>query len=322
MNQFGFKKALLIILFVLVLFLAFLFYKTTQTFSLINKDEKSIELGVGFDDNYQEENRTDILILGIRGDDDLQYGGDLTDAIMLVSIDTKNNKVALISVPRDIYVTIPRHNGLKEKINYAYAFGVNKGIGGMNLARYVVENVVGVKIDYVAVVDFELFKKMIDIVGGIEINLPKEFIEKTQWGFEFKLPKGKNVLDGETALYYVRSRYSSNDFERARRQQEVLIALAKKLASAGVLANPIKINNLFNEVGKNVKTNLTLYDVVRLSKYAYNLVSGDAISYVIKTGPDGLLKDGFINENYVLYPKKGIGDFSDIRQKVRNIFNE
>ncbi len=295
-----------------------LFLKAGNTFSLVSNNsfwEKNQT-----EDNYNEKDRIDILILGIRGEDDENYGGTLTDSIMLMSIKTDQNKVALISLPRDLYAKIPKHAGLREKINYAYAFGENKGIGGINLSKQVVENITGVNIDYAVVVNFQAFEDLINAVGGIDIYLKKEFVETSQWGWEFRLPAGKNTLDGETALYYARSRFSTDDFDRARRQQEIILALKEKLLSAGVLANPVKLNNIFNVIGDNIKTNIDFKTGVKLLKYA-KYMDENMTKKVLSTQDDGLLQQGKIDGIYVLYPKAGLDNFEEIKKEIRSIFD-
>lgn len=240
---------------------------------------------------------------------------------MLISIKTDKNKIALISLPRDLYAKIPKHAGLREKINYAYAFGENKGIGGINLSKQVVENITGVNIDYAVVVNFQAFEDLINAVGGVDIYLQEEFVETSQWGWEFRLPAGKNTLDGETALYYVRSRFSTDDFDRARRQQEVILALKEKLTSAGVLTNPVKLNNIFNAIGDNVKTNIDFKTGLKLLKYAKYMNEKDLIRKVLDTSKDGLLQAGIVDGMYVLYPKAGLDNFSEIKKEIRGIFD-
>ncbi len=305
------------VIFVLIFFL-FLFLKAGNTFSLVTDDKFWDKKE---NENYNEKNRIDILLLGIRGDDNENYGGTLADAIMLISIKTDKNKIALISLPRDLYAKIPKHAGLREKINYAYAFGENKGIGGINLSKQVVENITGVNIDYAIVVNFQAFEDLINAVGGVDIYLQEEFVETSQWGWEFRLPAGKNTLDGETALYYVRSRFSTDDFDRARRQQEVILALKEKLTSAGVLTNPVKLNNIFNAIGDNVKTNIDFKTGLKLLKYAKYMNEKDLIRKVLDTSKDGLLQAGIVDGMYVLYPKAGLDNFSEIKKEIRGIFD-
>ncbi|MEK7453188.1 MAG: LCP family protein [Patescibacteria group bacterium] len=304
----------------LFLFVIFIFLKAGYTFSLISSDYTFWQSSI--DDGYEERDRIDILILGMRGDDDVQYGGTLTDSIMILSIDTKNNKTAFISIPRDLYTKIPRHDNKREKINFAYAFGENKKIGGLNISKDVIESITGIVIDYAVAIDFKTFENLIDVVGGIDVYLNKEFTEASQWGFEFTIPAGKNTIDGKTALYYARSRFSTDDFDRSRRQQDVLVSLKNKLLNTGVLVNPLKINEIFNSIGKGVKTNIDFTTSLRLIKYIKYMDSAHLTRKIIDASENGLLQAGKIDDSYVLYPKIGLDNFTDIKEEIRGIFKQ
>lgn len=295
-----------------ILFSGFMFFKVGRTFSLVG--------GSFWDKNaYNEKERIDILILGKRGAEDEAHGGNLTDTMMILSIKTDQNKVALISIPRDLYVQIPHHNG-REKINYAYAFGEGKGLGGIKLSKEVLENITGISIDYAVVVDFNAFEKIIDAVGGVDVHLEKDFVETSQWGWEFRIPAGKNTLDGKKALYYVRSRFSTNDFDRARRQQEVIVALKNKILSIGVLTNPIKLNEILNSIGSGIETDINLTTGIGLVKYLKYMDKDHMTKKVFDLSENGLIQSGMINNAYVLYPKAGLDNYADIRKDIRTIF--
>ena len=161
------------------------------------------------DTNYimpeKEPNRLDILILGIRGEDaeDAEEAGALlTDTIMVFSHDQLTKKSSLASIPRDLYVKIYNK---KDKINSAYEYGLLRG-EGTDYAKNLISQITGVYIDNVIVADFSSFEKLIDQLGGIDITLVKSFKEEGQRGYAFELPAGTNHLNGQNALYYVRSR--------------------------------------------------------------------------------------------------------------------
>lgn len=262
-----------------------------------------------------ETDRLDVLILGLRGEDRKaieEEGGLLTDTILVASIDKTNKKAALISVPRDLYVEIA---GVKGKINSVYERGLGKG-KGVTVVKEVVSRLSGVRVDNVVVFDFEAFKKIVDALDGIDINLTKTFVEKDQWGYEFSLPAGQNHLSGEQALYFVRSRFSTSDFDRARRQQEVVLAIKNKAETLGYFSNPLKASGLFSELKGTIKTDFQIWDITDLlalasafrtgSKPKTHVISTENLLYETKNG-DGeyillpkdnnyaLLKDFFIN---------------------------
>ena len=295
---------------------SFLFAKVEKTFSLINNRlwKRTIHI-----DNYQEKNRTDILMLGLRGKDDLENGGLLTDTIMLLSIDTADDKAAMISIPRDLYVRIPGL-GKMEKINFAYAHGKGRDRDGLNASRQAVEKATGVNIDYVVAVDFESFISLIDTIGGIDVYVPREFTETSQWGWEFRVPKGMNHMNSQTALYYARSRYSTSDFDRSRRQQDILMAIAGKALSLKILSNPVKLNAILDSLSKGLDTDIDFISMLNLIKYG-GLAQNDKITrFILNDSDDNLLKSDHINGAYVLYPKSGMENYDAIKEKIRNIF--
>lgn len=296
---------------------SFLFAKVEKTFSLINNRFWRRAAHI---DNYYEKNRTDILLMGLRGKDDLENGGLLTDTMIIVSIDTENERMALISVPRDLYVRIPGLNKM-EKMNFAYAYGKGKNGDGLNISRQAVEKATGINIDYAAAVDFEAFIGLIDIIGGIDVYVPHEFMETSQWGWEFRVPKGANHMNSETALYYARSRYSTSDFDRSRRQQDILMAITDKAFSLKILSNPVKLNAILNSLSRGLDTDIDFISMLNLIKYADTAQNDQVARFILNDSPDNLLTADHINGAYVLRPKDGMENYDAIKEKIRNIFN-
>lgn len=268
----------------------------------------------------QEANRFDVLVLGLRGEDDPDAkdgGALLTDTIMVLSYNKTTKKSSLISIPRDLYVKIsagggPAYGGdKKDKINTAYEYGYYHKNDGLNYTKDLISKITGVYIDKVVVLDFSSFEKIIDQVGGIDIVLSKPFEENQQWGREFSLPAGPNHLDGKNALYYARSRFSSSDFDRSRRQQEVIFALKNKLSSFNFWSDPFKIISTLNSVRLNVKTDINMWNAKELLDLARDVNFSEKIKkYVMTT--DNILYESQADEAYILLPK---GDnFIQIKQ--------
>jgi len=319
-----------------------LFFKTGKTFKSISlnlKDWQKAQAVLPDPENSpdKEANRLNILLLGLRGADD-PNGGLLTDTMMIMSIKQDTNQVAFISVPRDLYLDMPNYPR-KQKINFAYALGEQRSSngGGLVYARQVISQVTGLYIDYVAAVNFDAFRDIINELGGIDISRQTPFSERTQWIYEgksdspywrktssstweFYVSAGQNHFDGESALYYSRSRYSTSDFDRMRRQQEVIRATKDKALSLGVLANPIKIYNLLTAVERNVRTNLTFDQIKNLLPLAQSLNFSNTKSLVFDTSPNSLFYSSTSDEgSYIILPK---GDnFDQTQAKCRNIFN-
>jgi len=319
------KRRLFFGILVLVIFLigiiGLLAYKTGFTFSQMSIDFKN---NTGLFPSVQSEkdpDRINILLLGLRGEND-PHGGLLTDAIMVLSIKKNTGQVALISIPRDLYVKMPGSEK-KEKINFAYALGEEKkyGGGGIIYSKAIVSEVTGLYIDWAVAVNFKAFQEIVDALGGINIELDKPFEEKAQFANEIQLslPAGKNTLNGETALYYVRSRFSTSDFDRMRRQQQVLIAIKEKALSLGVLTNPIKIFNFLSVLGRNIRTDMEFENIQELLALFPHLKTDQIIRKVFDTTPEGLLYSSQYNGSYILLPVAG--DFSQIQEVCKNIFN-
>lgn len=321
-----FKKLPFVFLAIFVI-LGFIFFtKASNFFSVINgniekdkfliifpKDEAEENLKL-----FKDENRRNFLLLGIRGEDDLEHGGLLTDTIMVVSIDMENKKAALISVPRDLYLKIPGTQR-KEKINAAYSFGEEKlEGGGIELSKRTVEFVTGLFIDNVISFDFAAFKEIVDKFGGIDIYLDKEFSENKQWGNDFYVGSGWQHLNGDIALYYARSRFSTNDFDRARRQQQILLSVKNKALKLGFLTNPFKVNSILEILQNRIKTDITIFDIIKYSRLIQN-IENDKIRHKVFSTESDILTQTYINGAYVLLPRDG--NLDEIRKISREILN-
>jgi len=267
----------------------------------------------------REENRINILILGLRGGTGEDAGDYLTDTMIVLSIKTNKNKAAMFSIPRDLYVRIPGYNKM-EKINHAYTYGMQMQGDGLRLATLTVQRVSGVAIDHTVAIDFSTFKGLIDALGGVDVYVPADFTESSQWGYEFHVPKGMNHMDSETALYYARSRYSTNDFDRARRQQDIIMALGRKVMSLGILANPIAINKTLNTVAAGVRTDIDLISMLGLARYAKIITQGGLERFVFDDSQDGLLVSGHAENAYILSPRAGMEDYSEIKKRFSEVF--
>lgn len=264
-----------------------------------------------------DDGRWDILLLGIRGDDGTEETGNmLTDTIILLSQDNETGKTAMVSIPRDFYVRI---YGTKfGKINEAYETGLLRN-NELNFTRKLLSRITGVYIDNAVVIDFMSFKKVIDDLGGVDVVLDHPFSESQQWGYEFYLPAGPNHLDGDNALYYVRSRYSSSDFDRAQRQQKVIMAIKDKVTQLNLLADPIKSLSILNEIRKNIKTDLNVWDAAGILGLSEQFNEADKVKrYVLTT--ENLLYESHAQTDdgnlYVLLPK------GDNLQQVKQFFKD
>ncbi len=344
-------------------------YKTGSILSKISgKDNSILDSLIGVvssEDIINSNGRTNILLLGMRGEGVIG-GGLLADTIMVASFKKDEDKVALISIPRDLYVKVPNEN-YHSKINSVYALGEEKEKhkGGIKYMKQIVGEIIGQPVHYVATINFAGFEQLIDAVGGIDIELDESFSEPLQFhqehvcdasvftvksgrtqkkidhrgkvvaeyplcynhdeecGGKFFLPSGNNHLNGEKALCYVRSRMTSNDYERAKRQQVILHLLKGKLVSMGTLTNFGKLNQILNTLGQNVGTDMSAGEMKKLySKYS-KMNNPEIFQRVFENSPEGLLtvpQNAPITAGFILTPRVGWDNYSEIQEVFKNIF--
>ncbi|MDD5693284.1 MAG: LCP family protein [Patescibacteria group bacterium] len=291
-------------------------------------NDKSAPGLLGFLDKKQlkgeSSGRVNILILGVG--DDGHAGATLSDTIMVMSYDVKSKNVAMLSIPRDLYVKISDNCGYA-KINYAHACGEEKNKGsGPELAEKTVSNILDIPIHYYIRADFTGFKKMIDAVGGVDIYVDKDLYDPLYPDGTFYITQGQHHMDGTTALKYARSRETTSDFDRAKRQQQVLSALKDKILSSQTLFNPKKMADIIGIIGEHVKTDFRTDEFQRVLELAKQVDTKRIINKVFDNGADGLLINGAgitpLSAGSTLIPKAGLGNYSELRAAAKNIFND
>lgn len=226
---------------------------------------------------------TNLLLLGVAGK--TKEGGHLSDSIMLVSINPDKPSISMLSFPRDLYVSSKVGD---RKINEVYAaaqykYGEEKGI---EITKKALENFAGIEIHYAAVVDFEIFRDGIDLLGGLDMFVPNDIIDPFypdgDFGFEtFVVRKGLQHFDGETALKYARSRKTTSDYARAKRQQDLALAIRTKIESNGWSDNLSKLREFYDVFRRRVNTDLGLVEMSALAKLGMGIDYGDIISAVL-----------------------------------------
>jgi len=268
------------------------------------------------------QNRINILLLGIGGEG--HDGPYLTDTIILLSIKPKEHQVAMMSIPRDLYVENSSGNG--SKINALYSEGrtLSKGEGSVWLKKTVSE-VFGVPIHFYGVINFNGFIELVDTLGGINLYVDKSFCDYQYPTLDhltqtacFEL--GWQHFDGEQALKYARSRHGNNgegsDFARSRRQQKIIIAVKDKVTQVGLLLRPDKMDKIFKILGDSIETNMELWEAIKLAQIA-NEVDRDQIGLtVLDDSPEGPLRATTgIDGAFLLVPKK-TGELQTIAQNL------
>ncbi len=291
----------------------------------------------------ESNGRVNILLAGNSADDPGHSGADLTDSIMVVSIDTKDNSGFLLSIPRDLYVKIPGHG--YGKINEAYEDGESDhfsqagyAAGGMGLLEQVVEQDFGLSSDYYALVNYAALRDAVNAVGGVTVNIqssdprglydPSPDLDNNRQPL-VRLSNGEHTLNGVQALGLARARgdhygsygFAASDFERTANQRLLLLALKDKASSLGVLSNPITVGNLFDSLGNNVKTDFKLNEVRRLVTILKKIPSSKLTSEAL-TMPNGtnyLTSETNSYGQSVLVPKAGPDDYSAIQAFVQQL---
>jgi LCP family protein required for cell wall assembly len=234
---------------------------------------------------FQGTERVTVLLLGADTRPDQQGYRNRTDTIMVMMADPVNKQAGILSIPRDLYVDIPGY-GLN-RINTAYVYG------GGDLAVETVQYNIGVRIDYYVVVEFEAFTTLVDEIGGIDVFVPREIYDPTfpddSYGYDpFYMPAGMQHMDGVTALHYARTRHADNDYERARRQQSVVLAVREKILSLDMLPQLIqRAPTLYATLSDSVTTDMTLEEMISLASLAQEI-------------PSENIRNGVIDSNYVM----------------------
>jgi LCP family protein required for cell wall assembly len=342
------------------------FWKVENTLNKISTKGESVGsiayagIGGGEQIKGESDGQINLLLLGMLGAN--HPGGGLnTDTIMVASVEPKNNRMSLISIPRDLWVTDPGKD-TKSKINAVYAYGEEKGSGqGIADMENMIGDITGLQIHYTAVVSTEAFSRLVDTLGGVEVTLKEPFEENLQFndvkvcdsdtytvptgetekkknekgkvvaeyplcknktpecGENFSLPAGKNNLSGAQALCFVRSRYMTSDFERAKRQQLIIGQVKEKATQVGI-TDFSKINSILDNLGDNVRTDMQLWEMRRLFDIYKGMNDLKTYQRVLEDSKEGLLysPNGSPETGFILLPR---GDnYDKIRDLFKNIF--
>ncbi|MFV1917102.1 MAG: LCP family protein [Patescibacteria group bacterium] len=304
-----------------------------------------------------------ILLLGYGGEG--HQGGTLADSLIVAHIQPKKMRVTLISVPRDTWVLLPIRSDIRQnyKINASYAIGSDdikyalkepqyKGeAGGGEMAKYAVNQVTGLPIDYFISISFDGFRQAIDILGGVEVDVPVAFVDnfypikgrendtcgksaaeinklqnlysdtKLHQQFECRYEQiqfdaGKKLMDGETALKFARSRASAQhggDFARSQRQQEVLLGIKDKIISIGALDDIVPF---INKIADTVRTDMDVAVISQLLE-----TQGSPGEYEIQTvnlSEENVFVSSISTDGqFILIPKEGDGIFSGVHTYIK-----
>lgn len=354
-RNFSWKQGTLVIMLLVILLLAGFAYKlfklTTQNIGSEDGTPilEQLNIMIGGEDRLlkgEEDDRINVLLLGIGGEG--HDGGTLTDSIMIASIKPSTHQVALISLPRDLIVKIYDDNNPKlwegRKINLAYE------LGGPDLAVEKVSEVTGLDIHYYSLIDFSGFKKMIDDIDGIDVEVDRSFtglygaqelsvpcpvsqkyhLEDGDYcaiGFQ----RGVETMDGERALIFSRVRKlaagslnteEGGDFARAQRQQKVLESFKEKLFSSETLIKPTRITTVLDSLGSHIETDMELWEIAKFLQLTADVEPDGVASKVVDNSPDGLVYTTIAEQTgaSVVVPRAGDYNYSEIQRFADGVF--
>lgn len=286
--------------------------------------------------NGEGDGRVNILMLGKGGTG--HEAPDLTDTLIIASVDPIQNEATLLSIPRDLYVKsaygTSKINAIYANAKYSVLAGKRTAdlqkkaeAAGLEAIEKTLENAMGIPIHYYVMVDFTAFEQAINAVGGVDINV-------TTPVYELMRIKGKNYLldvktgqqhfDGFRGLAYARSRYTSprGDFDRAERQRAIIVGLKEKILSVGTFGNPAKINSLISAFGDHMQSNLTINELLRLYDLGKNIPADKIASLSLVDPPNVLVGTGNIDGQSVVIPKAGFNNYTAIQSFVRNALKD
>jgi polyisoprenyl-teichoic acid--peptidoglycan teichoic acid transferase len=269
-----------------VTYSAYLFYKTSvaaeSSQKLLERGEKSTKRVKPVDPKYDN---ISILFVGIDDSEKRKLGGKTrADALILATFNRKDRSIKMVSIPRDSYVYIPIEHK-RDKINHSHFFGDIDG------TIETVEELFDIPVDYYVRLNFNAFVKIVDTLGGIDVDVPITFTEQDSKdrAKAIHLEKGYQTLNGEEALALARTRKIDSDLERGKRQQLILEAIIKKALSVKSIT---KYDDLIETLGDNISTNMSFGEL--LSLYRYALEGSDLkIERYQLTGNDMYLDDTY-----------------------------
>jgi len=281
--------------------------------------------------NGEGDGRVNIMLLG-GGGEEYDNASYLTDTIMVVSIDPIQKEAAILSIPRDFYI---RTEYGSMRINAVYKTARNAFLdkyprdkpgsekAGFDAMEKAVQQTMGIPVHYHAMIDFTGFKKAVDTVGGISLNVKDSVYENMYidgHNYVLNVKPGQQNFDGFRALAYARSRHTSprGDFDRSERQRQMLVALKDKILTLNTLTNPVKINQLFSDFGNHMQTNLSVNELLRLRDIGTGITGAKVQSISLVDEPNVLIGSANIAGASLQIPKAGLGNYKDIQNFVRN----
>jgi LCP family protein required for cell wall assembly len=324
------------IVFLVSVALAYKFYSTSQKVidnkqpasfiqsvkDIVSSDRKPLQ--------GEQNDRINILLVGLAGKN--YPGANLTDSIIVASINPKTYQTALLSIPRDLYVPIP-DTKFSTKINALYARSEDKdksGKSGVDDLKKVITDITGQPIDYYIALDFDGFKQIINELGGIKVQVPKDLHDERypgpNYSYEtFDIKQGLYTLDGDIALKFARTRHDEDgDFGRAIRQQLILEAARSKAFSLETILNIPELSKLLDTLGEHLRTDIQLDELNSFVDLIKKIDTHTTVNKVLDAGkPDSVMAVSHVSlggvRAFILIPRTG--NFDEVQDIAKNIFD-
>jgi LCP family protein required for cell wall assembly len=286
----------------------------------------------------ETDGRINILLTGFSKDDPGHSGAELTDSIMVLSINPETKKALTLSIPRDLYVNIPGHG--YSKINAAYEYGeaddfseIGYADGGMGLLQKIIEQNFGITTNYSALINYTAFRDMVNAVGGVKVTIKSQDPRGLYDPYaNLKIPNGTFELNGQTALNLARSRGDGPgsyglplaDFDRTQHQRQILIALKDKIGTGSLWLNPLKVIRLADALGNNVRTNFKLNEMSGLYNVMRKVKDKDIVSIGLNDYHDKNLLGSYTTGDgqSALIPAAGVDDYTQIKAALAKEFSK
>lgn len=285
------------------------------------------------------DGRINVLLLGRGGPG--HAGPDLTDTILVASVDPINKTASLVSVPRDLWVSVPGAGS--SKINAVFANAKYRALNnnpkdnakaeaaGAKAIENVVSDVLGIPIHYYGLIDFEAFKKAVDTVGGVDMDVPANLAvterlwdETTGKNYNLVVKPGMQHFDGTKALFFTRTRQTSvrGDFDRTERQRLFIAALSQKVLSAGTFTNPVRVSQLMSDFGDRIATDFSVGNAIRMMQIGKGIKVADIKSVGLADPPNNYMRTDNISGTSIVRPTAGIGVYTEIHNYIRNTLRD
>lgn len=283
--------------------------------------------------NEEGDSRVNVLLMGRGGGN--HDGPDLTDTMMIASIDPVDNSIVLLSIPRDLWVSVPGHGSMK--INAVWETGEFAAEGriapgstdpkviesGYQLVDSIVQGVTGLKINYNVLLDFQAFKEAVDAIGGVTVDVPSELYDPTMAWENHNNPvlalPGIQHFNGDQALRYARSRETTSDFARGQRQRSLLVAIKEKAETMDTLTNPVKVSQLINSLGNNVATDMGLSDAEKLYSIISKIDTNNITSVGLTDKNSDFITTGRMGDQSIDLPIAGLNNYDAIKNFIRTL---